>query len=331
MTFPLYRRPGTVAFLDDDPAYLEMLAEVMPRDWSVKLFADPLDCIHHLQSEPARWEADAWRQQDMIDRGRNGQALIPQILAYWTEDGTSRFDLTRILVVDYSMPAMNGLQTLSTLMDWPGSRILLTGQADEQIAVTAFNQGLIEQFIPKQSVDITRRLTDSIKRMLELPARGQGQIWRATLTREQYALLCSPTIAPLLGALVLKQRWVEHVVIGAPFGVLGLDAVGQASWLQLEHRDNLRDLAELAWTQGISAPEVEDIRSGRKLVDLELQLALNSGKPARLAAAIALGADMPLWAAVFSIDPAVCPGSSKGYAAHLAAQGDRELPDRSAS
>ena len=23
MTFPLYRRPGTVAFLDDDPAYLE--------------------------------------------------------------------------------------------------------------------------------------------------------------------------------------------------------------------------------------------------------------------------------------------------------------------
>ena len=93
----------------------------------------------------------------------------------------------------------------------------------------------------------------------------------------------------------------------------------------------MRDLAELAWTQGISAPEVEDIRSGRKLVDLELQLALNSGKPARLASAIALGADMPLWAAVFSIDPAVCPGSSKGYAAHLAAQGDRELPDRSAS
>ncbi len=33
MSFPLYHRPGTVAFLDDDPAYLEMLADVMPRDW----------------------------------------------------------------------------------------------------------------------------------------------------------------------------------------------------------------------------------------------------------------------------------------------------------
>ena len=157
--------------------------------------------------------------------------------------------------------------------------------------------------------------------------RGQGQIWRATLTREQYALLCSPAIAPLLSALVVKQRWVEHVVIGAPFGVLGLDAVGQASWLQLEHRDNLRDLAELAWSQGITATEVEDIRAGRKLVDLELQQALNSGQPARLAPAVALGADTPLWAAVFSIDPAVCPGADKGFAAYLAAQGDRELPE----
>jgi CheY-like chemotaxis protein len=327
MTFPLYRRPGAVAFLDDDPDYLEMLAEVMPRDWSVKLFTDPPHCIGHLQQEPARWEADAWRQHDMIDRSRNGQPLISQILDYWKGDGTSRFDLTRVLVVDYSMPALNGLQVLDTLADWPGSRILLTGQADEQIAVKAFNQGLIDQFIPKQSVDITRRLTDAIKRLLELPTRGHNQIWRATLTREQYALLCAPSIAPLLNALVARQRWIEHVVIGAPFGVLGLDAVGQASWIQLEHRDNLRDLAELAWSQGLPPADVEDVRTGKKLVDLELQLALNSGITARLAPAVALGDDIPLWAAIFTLDAALCPGPAMAYAAYLAAQGERALPD----
>ena len=57
-------------------------------------------------------------------------------------------------------------------------------------------------------------------------------------------------------------------------------------------------------------------------------LALNSGQPARLASAIALGAaDTPLWGAVFPIDSAVCPGSNKGYAAHLAGLGERELPE----
>ena len=38
MSFALYRRPGGVVFLDDDPDYLEMLAEVMPLDWYVRLF-----------------------------------------------------------------------------------------------------------------------------------------------------------------------------------------------------------------------------------------------------------------------------------------------------
>jgi len=324
MTFPLYQRPGTVAFLDDDPAYLEMLAHVMPTDWPIKLFIDPMDCITSLRQQYPRWETDTWRQQDMIERSRNGQSLIHQILRYWAEDGTQRFELTRVLVVDYSMPAINGMQALSRLSDWPGSRILLTGQADERVAVTAFNQGLIEQFIPKQSSDVTRRLTDSIKRFLTLPVPNQNQMWRSTLTQEQYALLSSPVTARLLSSLIQKQRWVEYVVIGAPFGVLGLDADGQVAWLQLEHKDRLDDLAELAWSQGMLAPEVKDIRYGRKLVDLELQIALNSNKPARLIPAIPLGEEVPLLTAVFPLDIQI---SSGNYATYLASQANRSVSE----
>ena len=324
MTFPLYQRPGTVAFLDDDPAYLEMLADVMPADWPIKLFIDPMDCITSLRQQYPRWETDTWRQQEMIERSRNGQSLIQQILRYWAEDGTQRFELTRVLVVDYSMPAINGMQALSRLSEWPGSRILLTGQADERVAVTAFNQGLIEQFIPKQSSDVTRRLADSIKRFLTFPVPSQNQMWRSTLTQEQYALLSSPVTARLLSALIQKQRWVEYVVIGAPFGVLGLDAAGQVAWLQLEHRDRLDDLAELAWSQGMFAPEVKDIRYGRKLVDLELQIALNSNNPARLVPAVPLGEDLPLLTAVFPLDLQISSGS---YAAYLASQANRSVSE----
>ena len=38
MSFPLFQRPGTVVFLDDDPDYLEMLALVLDADpWFVSL------------------------------------------------------------------------------------------------------------------------------------------------------------------------------------------------------------------------------------------------------------------------------------------------------
>src|SRR3569832_1970476 len=95
MSFPLFHRPGTIVFLDDDPDYLEMLALVLPRQWHVKLFLRPHECINYLQQEPPFWEADAWTQQQLVEQWRGGKPLIPQILAYWSKY-PERYALTRV-------------------------------------------------------------------------------------------------------------------------------------------------------------------------------------------------------------------------------------------
>jgi CheY-like chemotaxis protein len=328
MSFALYRRPGGVVFLDDDPDYLEMLAEVMPLDWYVRLFLRPVACIDLLLQEPTRWEADAWRQQEIINRWREGTALIPQILQYWREDVAARFALTQVCVVDYSMPAMSGLRVLSELTGWSGSRVLLTGRADEQLAVSAFNRGLIEQFIPKQSPEIRLRLTDAVQALLRQPDARHQQTWRATLSRKQHALLCEPSIAQELENLALRQGWIEHVVIGAPFGVLALDRKGSANWLQLEPAENLPELAEMAASQGWDAVTVQDVAAGRKLIDLELQLALDAGhKPQpRQAFAIASASDV-LHAALFAVGEPFSPGFMSSHERFIATSGERHLQD----
>jgi CheY-like chemotaxis protein len=328
MSFALYRRPGGVVFLDDDPDYLEMLAEVMPLDWYVRLFLRPVACIDLLLQEPARWEADAWRQQEIINRWREGAALIPQLLQYWREDGATRFALTQVCVVDYSMPAMSGLRVLSELTGWSGSRVLLTGRADEQLAVSAFNRGLIEQFIPKQSPEIRLRLTDAVQALLRQPDPRHQQTWRATLSRAQHALLCDPSVAQELENLALRQGWIEHVVIGAPFGVLALDRKGSVSWLQLEPAGNLPELAEMAASQGWDAATVQDVAAGRKLIDLELQLALGAGhKPQpRQAFAIASG-PAALHAALFTVGEPFNPGFMSSHERFIATSGERHLQD----
>jgi CheY-like chemotaxis protein len=323
MSFPLFHRPGTVVFLDDDPDYLEMLAMVLPRHWHVKLFLRPVECINYLQQEPPFWEADAWNQQQLIDHWRAGKPLIPQVLGYWSKY-TERYALTRVCVVDYSMPAMDGLTALGELVDWPGSRVLLTGQADEQVAVRAFNRGLIDQFIAKQTPDISRRLIDSVEHLLGTPNARHAQTWRVTLTPEQNALLRLPSVSRDLLALAAK-RWVEHVVIGDPFGVLGMDAVGNVSWLQLEMADSLPALAELAELEGLKPAELEDIRSGRKLADLELRQALGRTDPLELAPGFPVGQEGSLVGALFPVDPAHCPDPSNGYSGWLARQDRRSV------
>jgi CheY-like chemotaxis protein len=326
MTFPLYRRPGGVAFLDDDAVYLDMLADVMPENWPVRLFLRPADCINQLQQEPPRWETDAWRQRDMLDRWRDGLPLIRQILQYWREDQTERFDLTQVCVVDYSMPAMNGLQVLSELVNWSGSRVLLTGRADEQIAVKAFNDDLIEQYIPKQSAAITQRLTDAIRQLLDAPHERLAQVWRATLSREQVAILSAPAIGRALAALAKTHRWVEHMVLGSPFGILALNSEGRAFWLQLEPGARLAELAELAECHGATSADTRAIRSGQSLFDIELQLALGS-TDGTLHAAMLLCADPILYGTLLSIPESLCPGPDGSYAAYLKTRGPRAFQD----
>jgi CheY-like chemotaxis protein len=325
MSFSLFHRPGTVVFLDDDPDYLEMLALVLPKHWHVKFFMRPVQCINYLQQEPPFWEADAWHQQQLIDQWREGKPLIPQLLGYWSTY-TERYALTRVCVVDYSMPGMDGLETLSELVDWPGSRVLLTGQADEQVAVRAFNRGLIEQFIAKQAPDISRQLIEAVEHLLATPNSRHAQTWRVTLGPEQNALLRTPSVGRDLSAIAARQ-WIEHVVIGDPFGVLGMDAAGHVSWLQLETPDGLKGLAELAELEGVGPSKLDDIRQGRQLADLELRQALGRIGPPELARTIPLGQERTLFGALFNVESPLCPDPGNSYNSWLARQKKRHVED----
>ena len=327
MTFPLYKRPGGVVFLDDDPDYLQMLAEVMPPRWYVRLLMSPLACIETLLAETALQEADAWQQQDIINCWRDGVPLITGILNYWQQGGSTRFGLAEVCVVDYAMPAMSGLQVVGELDSWPGSRVLLTGRVEEQLAVSAFNRGLIDKFVPKQTPDLRLRLTEAIDSLLARPHERHQQIWRATLSREQHAWLGDASLSTQLQALAEREGWIEHVLIGAPFGVLALDRVGRASWLQLESEATVSDLADMAQSAGWDSQAVSGIRAGLVLVDLEIGLSLGDAHQSKLQPTFRLDCKgQALYAAIFCLDSWKGVERADCYQEFLAARDDRALP-----
>jgi CheY-like chemotaxis protein len=64
-------------------------------------------------------------------------------------DAPRRQDLISVIVCDYAMPGMDGLEFFAQLGDPDIRRVLLTALCDEQRAVQAFNRGLIHQFVHK--------------------------------------------------------------------------------------------------------------------------------------------------------------------------------------
>lgn len=313
MAISLYKRPGIISFLDDDAEFLELLGEVMPPDWSLRLFDEPNGLIDSMMADNLVFADETWQHQSILDKTKGGESAISQMLHYWRADGIKRYSTTRVFVVDYSMPALTGLEVLERLEQWPGARLMLTGQADEMLAVTAFNKGLIHQFVPKQTKDLARRLIDTIQSLMEMPLGDLGKIWLNNLTREQLSLVRDPAVSNWLFSLVKAQGWVEYVVIGAPFGILGLTAEGMVGWLQIEHHESSRSLDELADVVNalnLTAEQMQGVKSGQLVVDFELQLALRSEGALRTAPALHLPGTEMVSAAVFSIDAKFAPGAS---------------------
>ncbi len=312
MQFPLYHRPSAVAFLDDDAAYLDMLADVMPGDWCVRLYTRTGDCIQNLQQEHAVWESDVNAHLQITAAWREGTPLVPQLLQYWCSQ-PQRYALTNVLVVDYSMPAMTGLEVFSALSKWPAQRVLLTGQADESLAVKVFNQRLINQFVPKQLPHIGQHLTQVVGALNASPLLVHDSIWRNALKTEQCAALQAAGVPQALAVLVRERGWVEYCVLAEPFGILGINAQAVPQWLQLERTQDLPDAAELAESAGQSRQAAQQIREGKHLSNAELAMALSCDTPIALAPAFAIGPLQALLGAFFDL-PESClagPGHSE--------------------
>lgn len=325
LKLPLYHRSGSLLFLDDDIDYLEMLGMVVPTSLQVELYSRPAAFLRRMSEEPARWEADAGLHLQMIERWRHDHPLMPQVLRYWGAH-PSRYQLAQTCVVDYAMPGTDGLRVLDALMDWPGSRILLTGQADEQIAIQAFNNGLIDQFIPKQTADIAGRLLTTLVKLAYAPHPRVNTVWRTALQPSQQSLLQVPAVAETLQARAIKD-WIEYVVLGDPFGMLGLDADGHAHWLQLEPTTGLPDVADLARSAGLGFDAVRAMQNGTLLPAIEMHQQLNLRGPLRTAPAFAVGDANLLIGALFDIDDADLPHPIYPYRNFLDMQGVRAIQD----
>jgi len=305
LNLPLFYRRGPVVLLDDDADYLAMLASVLPARWSLVPHTDPAAFLQRMQAEATAWAAEQARQQSLIDRWREGQGLLVALLREWA-GGPGHPPVAQTCVVDYAMGETNGLEVLQALPDWPGARILLTGHADEQLAVQAFNQGLIDQFIGKQAPDAMARLRAALDGAAGLPRPQRDARWCAVLRPEQQALLQVPAVVQALQAGVLQQ-WDDYAVLGEPFGLLGRDAAGRCQWLQLEATAALDEPAELAAAAGLDPALVRAVRAGQRLPAVELHQQLGLPGAVRTAPAFALDGTGLLTAALFPLAPQDLP------------------------
>ena len=204
---------------------------------------------------------------------------------------------------------------------------MMTGSI-ENLAPAAFNAGLIDQFVPKQASDFRNRLVAAIEALLEKPDSRYNQIWHSTLEPAQIELLRDKSIGDDLYCFV-ATNFVEYMVIGDPFGILGVDEAGIATWLQLEPVSELETLAELAAAHGACAEEVRQIQAGESVTNARLHQSLGDASAARVLPAFGIGNSGTLLASTSSIPLSANVAAALSYRSWLAINTHTRLVNQS--
>jgi CheY-like chemotaxis protein len=254
--------------------------------------------LEQVHDHAQRWEDDVALHNSIVDEWHLGKALPNLVLDYWRSQ-SQRYGLASIVVVDYAMPAANGLDVLRSGPNWPYCRILLTGKADEHVAVAAFNEGLINRYVTKQNSDLVQHLINALDQHYRAPIHAHEAIWRSALRRSQRIALQDRTVQSALVDWLGKLDCIEYVILPEPFGLMALDSDGYAHWLQFEMYKDLAASVDLAKAAGQDAETVEAISKGHALCDAEWQQALGSQRLPQSAPAVALGVGRHLIAAYF--------------------------------
>ncbi len=255
MPLPLFEHPVSVAFVDDSQSFLESVAFSWSDSAPFVLYDSPQVAAEELlsQSRPtARTQLRDLPPPNLLaDLRRIHHRLY----------SAQRFSEVAIAFIDYSMPEQDGLALCSLLRETPIQLVLFTGQADQQVAITAFNNGLIDYFLPKQG-NALEQLATLIPKFTHRYFERRTAFFAEAIRLDPGSALHDASLGLLVRDIKREHGFTEHYYVSQPEGVLFARADGSVARLVLESEARMRAHLEAAVSGGAPVTLIEALRSG---------------------------------------------------------------------
>lgn len=159
--FSLFYHPTTTVYIDDNKDFLSSLT-MKAEPGSYKVFDDPHEGLVYIESQFKLIEDFSKGKPLSPDINAPNKLILPQNQICQKLNTLNRFSEPSVIVVDFSMPQLNGLDLCSQLSNPNSKKVLLTGVANEKQAIHALNTDLIDFYIGKNEEDVITRLTSIV-------------------------------------------------------------------------------------------------------------------------------------------------------------------------
>jgi len=256
-----------VVFVDDSRDFLDNLSLQLDAGLAFRLYesaTEALTALNNSAAQPSQEEGffsvsrfgdELPLSHQLLDLNLN--SIVQRV------QNPQRFEQVSVVVVDYDMPEIDGLALCQNIKNRGIKKILLTGKADEKLAVQAFNQGLIDRFILKQDTEVIPQLKQAIIDLQQSYFEDLAHTVLEALSLSSHRFLRDPLFASEFQRISGQLGIVEFYLTAAPQGFLMLDASGAASLLIVKTADELNSHTEIAQDQAAPAQLVELLKSKR--------------------------------------------------------------------
>jgi CheY-like chemotaxis protein len=264
----LFYFPTTVLFVDDDPTFLsnigfeindrtsllfcEKSREVMPLLEGRPVIKDLAKKIMNYWNNSEDDLPASWRMKKAI------QALHEEIYS------PDRFSYISTLVIDYSMPGLNGAELCELLKNYPAKKIMLTGAADYNTAVQLFNSGLIDHFIVKDTPDMSKQLNESIHKAQQAYFDLASSMLLQSLP-EKSACLDNSSYWKFINNFFSVNNFSEYYLVDGSGSLLFVDYFGNPTWMVMKSGQELEDFYEISIDNQASPEVVRSLKNKEKL------------------------------------------------------------------
>lgn len=261
--------PTVTVLVDDQRSFLSKIELNLQEVTALRTFEDPLKALAFINDKyTSTLKLDKIIINSMALDGSSTKpdqhALtidVPAILKHLYDP--KRFLEISDILVDYNMPSMNGINLCEKITSNWMRKLMITGDADTNIAISAFNKGIISKFIPKQTEHFTQTLIECIQAEKACYFTERSTTIMNTLLHDTYNCLQNPNFTTLFTATCTKHEIVEYYMIDDSGSYLMLDKAGKPTWFIVRSEQALED--DFVFAEDGKAPKgVLDVLKNRE-------------------------------------------------------------------
>lgn len=268
----LYFHPAKICFLDDNERFLKNNILGLDPKFSYCQYHDPLLALNILEKNKAKIFNDrqmikALDNIESLDEPVNKHALMVNLNPLHQQlFNHDKVDEISVLVVDYAMPRMNGLEVCQQLRDHPVKKLMITGQADHKLAVEAFNQGLIDFFILKDEEKFYDKLNQAIDRLHRKYFFDLSKALASNLEKLDLFCLRDKNVRQYFAAYFKENNIREAYLIDGAGSYLFINQKSNASIIAVKNEAEMAELANIAQGQDASAKFIDALAKRSKML-----------------------------------------------------------------